>query len=589
MERVSMLCPNNFVIVGVSGGFPSLVDRVLSKLTGLKVRDIDLSLAKAVVAVSDENCILEKESRLIVFYGVFLGENPHSLFSKLNNFEVFSKEYRQQGVVALFDIGEKTIRIIGDPAGTRSVFYFATPDAFIISTDMKLLKDVAQALGIQFRYDVLALYEIMVFGYIVSRRTIFENVHRMLPGEILTMQVSGGFFENHISKYWDSVPANKPQVERKLVAKLIGSLVNRLDDYCEETPGSEIAVPVSGGIDSSLLLLLASKAEKCRQLRAIHVNLENPVEFLLSKLIIAKTRTRYHRQVFPIEQLRKNYIRLLSNLLEVIGYPREGDVALPYLILAHIERDKGIRFSIGGDGADSIYGGHDYYKFFATQLLLEKRIPDLLRLIKILGKYNYNREKQYSIILRILVQFAMRFYPIRYQYIKLRLHRRSSIQNKRLNKLIAQYLAELSNNLYDAPAHDYYHEILGRMLTLKASHLVYTRVKAEESCGITVFLPYALRETMELIMQIPPEYFFLPIGSRSLPRLILKYFGVPPALYLQFKSGFSTTVHILRDSEISLYMKNFVNKCWASMYVKIDKLTPFEIHNLFNVCLVTSP
>jgi asparagine synthetase B (glutamine-hydrolysing) len=584
-----MLCPNNFIIVGVSEGFPSLVDRVLSKLTGLKVRDIDLSSAKAVVAVSDENCILEKEGRLIVFYGVFLGENPHSLFGKLNNFEVFSREYRHQGVVALIDIGEKTIRIIGDPAGTRSVFYFVTPGAFIISTDMKLLKDVAQALSIQFRHDVLALYEIMVFGYIVSRRTIFENVHRMLPGEILTVQVGRDFFEHHISKYWDLVPANKPQEERKLVAKLIRGLVNHLDDYCEETSGSEIAVPVSGGIDSSLLLLLASKAEKCRQIRAIHVNLENPVEFLLSKLIIAKTKTPNHVQVFPIEQLRKSYIRLLSNLLEVVGYPREGDAALPYLILAQIERDKGIRFSIGGDGADSIYGGHDYYKFFATQLLLERRIPELLRLIKILGKYNYSHEKQYSIILRILLQFAMRFYPIRYQYIKLRLHRRSSIQNKRLNKLIAQYLAELSNNLYDAPAHDYYHEILGRMLTLKASHLVYTRVKAEESCGITVFLPYALRETIELIMQISPEYFFLPIGSRSLPRLILKYFGVPPALYLQFKSGFSTTVHILRDPEILSYMKNFVNKCWTSMYVKTDKLTPFEIHNLFNACLVTSP
>ena len=67
----------------------SLVDRVLSKLTGLKVRDVELSLARAVVAASDENCTLEKEGRLIALYGVFLGENPHSLFGKLNNFEFF--------------------------------------------------------------------------------------------------------------------------------------------------------------------------------------------------------------------------------------------------------------------------------------------------------------------------------------------------------------------------------------------------------------------------------------------------------------------------------------------------------------------
>jgi len=162
------------------------------------------------------------------------------------------------------------------------------------------------------------------------------------------------------------------------------------------------------------------------------------------------------------------------------------------------------------------------------------------------------------------------------------------MKSKKLNKLIIQYLTELSDSFYNASTHSYYHEILGRMLTFKASHLVHTRVKAEESHGITVFLPYALRETIELIMRIPPEYFFFPIGSRSLPRLILKYFGAPPALYLQFKSGFSTTAYILRDQEILSYMRNFVSNCWMSKYVKMDKLTPFEIHNLFNVCLVTS-
>jgi hypothetical protein len=140
--------------------------------------------------------------------------------------------------------------------------------------------------------------------------------------------------------------------------------------------------------------------------------------------------------------------------------------------------------------------------------------------------------------------------------------------------------------LYSAPAHDYYLEMLRKMLIHKASHLVHARVKAEESQGIVTFLPNALREVIELIMQVPPEYFFFPIGSRSLPRLILKYLGAPQAIYLQSKSGFDITEYILKDPRILSYMKNYINNCWVSRYIKISNLGIPQIHNLFNVCMI---
>jgi len=394
-----MICSNNFVIVGVGEGFPGFDNKILSSV-GLKVREISLPPSRVIVAITEEACTVGKEDHFILFHGIFLGETPQSLFDKvINDFEAFSRDYKYQGVTVLIDSAKKTIRIVGDPTGTRSIFYFIDPRIFIVSTDMKLLKSVAQALNIQFEQDVLALYEIIAFGYIVSRRTIFKNVHRLLPGETLIIQAGKGFFEHAINRYWNLTSVGKVQEDKEAVSKLLRSLINQLNKYCEETFGSEIAVPVSAGIDSSLLLLLISKAEKCKQIHTIHVNLENPIELLLSRFIVAKTKTPHYVQVFPIEQLRKNYIQLLSNLLKIIGYPREGDAALPYLILAQVEREKGVRFSVGGDEADSIYGGYDYYKFFATQLLLERKVPNLLKLIRILMKYNYNREKPHSIIL----------------------------------------------------------------------------------------------------------------------------------------------------------------------------------------------
>jgi hypothetical protein len=90
---------------------------------------------------------------------------------------------------------------------------------------------------------------------------------------------------------------------------------------------------------------------------------------------------------------------------------------------------------------------------------------------------------------------------------------------------------------------------------------------------------------LEAFMNIPVELFFFPWGSRSILRLFLKYMGLPHIIYLQRKSGFDMTSNVLRDSNILTYMKEAVLKCWASKYVRIDKLTPYQIHNLFNFCV----
>lgn len=583
-----VLCLNNFIIVGVTNSHTNLVNKI-SNLTGLKKQEFFFDKNKILVGIQDEECMVNTTKSLLLLHGIFLEETPSSLLNKLiNDPEVFTKEYGYQGTLALIDIKEKTIKILGDPLGTRSVFYFVTPGVFIISTDMKLLKLSTQALDIHLEQDVLALYEIVAFGFILSRRTIFKNVFRLLPGEVLDIQVSKGVFEYNLSRYWNMVPIDTSSEKREVILKLLKYLINQLNTLCKEASETKIAIPISGGIDSSLLLLLASKAKGCNQIRAVHVNFENPRELLLSRYISVKVRSPLDIFVTTLLQLRKNYIKVLSNMLKIIGYPREGDSSLPYLILAQFLREKEFALSIPGDDADSIYGGYDYYKFFAIQLLLEKRIPELLELMRILIKHNYSHEKKHSIMLQVFLQFILRFYPIRYQHLKLRLQRLSSIRNKKLKKLIAQYLSELSNILYKAPAHNYYHEMLRKMLIHKASHLVHARVKAEESHDIVAFLPYSLRGTIELIMQISPGYFFFPIGTRSLSRLILKYLGVSSSVYLQSKSGFAITTYILRDPEILTYMKNYINSCWVSKYVEMTRLDAFKIHNLFNICMVTN-
>jgi asparagine synthetase B (glutamine-hydrolysing) len=359
------------------------------------------------------------------------------------------------------------------------------------------------------------------------------------------------------------------------------TLHEQLTVFCQETGKSPIAVPVSGGLDSTYLLFVA-KQVGCNQIIAPHLNLGSKQEEIFSKYVASKANVPYlYFSLLHIDLT--NYIQQLAELLKLIGYPREGDASLPYLLLA--QKLKEVKFSLGGEASDPVFGGDDFYKYFAVQLIKQRRLKELWNLIKTLKKYNYHNENVVTIIFKIINQVLLGFYPIRYRHFLSITHKSVKMEDITLKKKIAQYFTELTRPFYEAPNQIYYRQIISDILRYKTSHLAHARIKSDESQGIFTFLPFATRKVLEASMSIPVELFFFPWGSRSILRLFLRHMGLPRIIYLQRKSGFDMTSNVIRDSNILTYMKETVLKCWASRYVKIDKLTPYQIHNLFNLCV----
>jgi asparagine synthetase B (glutamine-hydrolysing) len=579
-----MLCSNNFVIIGVYEDIPSLVDKI-SKLTGLKVKEVILASAKIIVATKEE-CMLEKDNYILLLYGAFLNENISLIDKAINDLSAFIKNYSYQGVAVLFDSKNASIIVVGDPGPARTVFYLSGNDIFIISTDMSIVKAVANILGIDLRQDILTLFELIVLGSKVSRRTAYKDIKRLLPGEYIDIKIKNNKkrpFEITVEKYWDGIQSEMNN-EINSVIFFMKTIHEQLTAFCQETGKSPIAVPVSGGLDSTYLLFVAKQAG-CNQIIAPHLNLRSKQEEMLSKYVAVKANVPYLYFSLPYID-PNNYIQQLTKLLKLIGYPREGDSSLPYLLLA--QKLKGVKFSLGGEASDPVFGGEDFYKYFAVQLIKQKRLKELWNLIKIVKKYNYHNESIVSIIvtiiLTILKQILFSLYSIRYRHFLSVTHKYLKIENNALKKKIAQYFTELTRPFYEAPNQNYYRQIMTSILRYTTSHIAHARIKSDESQKIFTFLPFATRRALEASMNIPIELSFFPWGSRSMLRLFLKHMRLPPAIYLQRKSGFSMTHNVLRDSNILTYMKEVVSKCWASKYVRIDKLTPYQIHNFFNFC-----
>jgi hypothetical protein len=64
-----MLCPNNFVIIGVGENILGLTDEI-SKLTGLKAQEVALASTKIIVATKEE-CMLKKTTISYYFMVLF--------------------------------------------------------------------------------------------------------------------------------------------------------------------------------------------------------------------------------------------------------------------------------------------------------------------------------------------------------------------------------------------------------------------------------------------------------------------------------------------------------------------------------------
>jgi asparagine synthetase B (glutamine-hydrolysing) len=148
----------------------------------------------------------KKDDHILLLYGAFLGENISLIDKAINDLPAFIRSYSYQGVIVLFDLKNASIIIIGDPGPARTVFHLSRGNIFVISTDMSIVKAVANILGVDLRQDILTLFELIVLGSKISRRTVYKDIRRLLPGEYINIKIRNDKkhpFNITRERYWD--------------------------------------------------------------------------------------------------------------------------------------------------------------------------------------------------------------------------------------------------------------------------------------------------------------------------------------------------------------------------------------------------
>src|SRR3989338_4763382 len=153
---------------------------------------------------------------------------------------------------AIWDNQEKKLFLARDRYGIKPLYYYKSHLAFVFASEVKAI----MASGLYEKsFDKEGLVEYLTFQNFFTNKTLFKDVHMLMPGHYAHIDQSGKFEK---IKYWDFDFSGSLKISEEEVVeetdRLFRQAVQR--QLISDVP---VNTYLSGGIDSGAIAMMASK------------------------------------------------------------------------------------------------------------------------------------------------------------------------------------------------------------------------------------------------------------------------------------------------------------------------------------------
>jgi asparagine synthase (glutamine-hydrolysing) len=198
-------------------------------------------------------------------------------------------------------------------------------------------------------------------GFSPIDQTLIENVCKVSPGEKISYNFSRSTVNKNYFFKLDYKEDNKKKINANEIQEDLTRAIKK--NLISDT---KIGIFLSGGVDSSLILLLAKN---------IGVEIEAFTSFFLPQNKFKKFNTDYYyaKRICDENNIKLNKVLIDENddntRNELLNFVSNLDEPLPNLnilnsyLQAKSAREKGCKVILTGDGADEIFGGYKRYRF----------------------------------------------------------------------------------------------------------------------------------------------------------------------------------------------------------------------------------
>lgn len=235
-----------------------------------------------------------------------------------------------------------------DRFGIKPFYYAVVDDCFVFASEAKAILPFLH----EIKTHQEAFSEYMTFQFPIGEDTMFNGIKQLMPAHALTLKNT----KVETWRYWDVCYDMDTEHPEEYFNHQLKEL---FDDSISHHLRSDVPVGcyLSGGIDSSLISVLAAK-HKASRLPLFNGRFTEYAGYDESHYaqIVAKDVG----ELFISEMSANNFIDTLPKLIYHMDYPVAGPGAFPQYMVSKLARQH-VKVVLGGQGGDEIFGGYARY------------------------------------------------------------------------------------------------------------------------------------------------------------------------------------------------------------------------------------
>jgi asparagine synthase (glutamine-hydrolysing) len=276
---------------------------------------------------------------------------------------------------ALWDRQERKLFLVRDRLGIKPLYYGRAGETFVFASELKAIRQHPE-FDDQIDRDALALY--VRHNYVPSPHCIYQGMHKLQPGSILTLESDEASPKLH--RFWSAKDVARKGLESPLQvddAEAIEQLEHQLLSAVRLRMIADVPLGafLSGGIDSTTVVALM-QAQSSRPVKTFTIGFHEDEynEATRAKEVASHLGTE-HTELYLTSKDALDVVPLLPSMYDE---PFSDSSQIPTYLISKLARES-VTVCLSGDGGDELFGGYNRYLFTKRIWHSVNRLPNFAR------------------------------------------------------------------------------------------------------------------------------------------------------------------------------------------------------------------
>lgn len=489
-------------------------------------------------------------------------------FSTNSDTEVLLRMYQEHGpecirslngmfAFLIYDRQKKRIMAARDHFGIKPLYYWKSPRHLMFASEIKALSG-HPAVDIEPNYD--SIQEYLVFQYVLNSETFFRGIQKIRPGHYCLIDLES--YDETTVNYWrPDFRVDTHHTEQYFVETLQGLLKDAIALQLQsDVP---LGTHLSGGLDSSLVTILASKIYP-GPLKTFAGGFGEGAEFDETRYAreVAKECCAQIYEIFPTEA---DFISVLPKLVYHMDEPMAGPGLFPQYMVARLAAQK-VKVVLTGHGGDEIFGGYTRYVIAYLEQALKGAIFETLdegehivSLQSILPNLPFLGS--YVPTLRYFWESGF-FEPMDRRYFRL-IDRsrgdRSVLSDDFQARFDGERIFSRFQTIFNHPdTLSYYNKMVHFDMCASLPALLHVEDRVTMACSLESRVPLLDHRIVELVARMPPGLKFKGAEMKYILKRSMKNIVPPLILERKDKMGFPVPLHLWAKNNLRAFYKDLL-------------------------------